>query len=128
MDIDKNGSKVWYFADGYLPLKSKTNNADFEGHEAIIVLNCNGKDANVLMDIFFEDKEPIYNISLLVPARRVKCFRMDRPEDIGGVKLKRLYQYALRFRSDIEVIIQYGRMDIAMDNIAYIGLLGYTNK
>lgn len=41
-------------------------------------------------------------------------------------KIKNLYQYALRFRSNVEVIIQYGRMDITQDNLAYIGLLGYT--
>ena len=41
-------------------------------------------------------------------------------------KIKNLYQYALRFRSNIEVIIQYGRMDITQNNLAYIDLLGYT--
>ena len=41
-------------------------------------------------------------------------------------KIKNLYQYALRFRSNVEVIIQYGKMDITQDNLAYIGLLGYT--
>jgi hypothetical protein len=122
----KEGSKIWYFADGYLPLKGEKNEINFEGHEAIMILNCNDKDVNIKMDIFFEDKEPVTDILLVVPARRVKCFRMDKPEDIGGFKIKNLYQYALRFKSDLEVIIQYGRMDITMDNLAYIGLMGYT--
>ena len=126
MSEKKEGSKVWYFADGYLPLKEKNNEINFEGHEAIMILNCNDKSANIKMDIFFEDREPVTDILLVVPARRVKCFRMDRPEEIGGGEIKNLYQYALRFSSDLEVIIQYGRMDVTQDNLAYIGLLGYT--
>jgi len=126
MDNKKEGSKVWYFADGYLPLKEKSKEIKFEGHEAIMILNCKDIDTNIKMDIFFEDQEPIMNVALAVSARRVKCFRMDKPEEIGGIKIKNLYQYALRFRSNVEVIIQYGRMDITQDNLAYIGLLGYT--
>lgn len=51
-----------------------------------MILNCNDKDANIKMDIFFEDKEPVTDILIVVPARREKCFRMDRPEEIGGLK------------------------------------------
>jgi hypothetical protein len=124
--LPAGGSKLWFVADGYLPLKSKTANAGFEGHEAIMILNCGDRPAQILMDVFFEDREPIEGVKLTVPARRIKCFRMDHPEEIGGVALKRLEQYALRFRSDVEVIVQYGRMDVAQDNLAYIGLMGHA--
>ncbi len=89
------GSKLWFFADGWLPLRAKTDNAGFEGHEAIMILNCSGRDARVFMDVFFENREPIENVKLIVPARRVKCFRMDHPAEIGGLEIKRLDQYAL---------------------------------
>ncbi len=121
----KGGSKVWYVADGWMPLKNKTEDAGYEGHEAIMILNSSDKDAEVLMDIYFEDKEPIEGIKLIAPAKRVKCFRMDHPDEIGGVEIDRLYQYALRFRSDIEVVVQYGRMDVTQENLAYIGAMGY---
>ena len=52
---------------------------------------------------------------------------MDHPDEIGGVRLARLEQYALRFRSDVEVIVQYGRMDITQPNLAYIGCMGYAD-
>jgi hypothetical protein len=120
------GSKLWFFADGYLPLRAKTDNAGFEGHEAIMILNCGESDAEVLMDVFFESREPIENIALNVPARRVKCFRMDHPAEIGGLSIKPLDQYALRFRSDVEVIVQYGRMDVTQANLAYIGMMGHA--
>lgn len=125
MEENKKGAKTWYIADGWLPLKNKTENAEMEGHEAVIILNCNSEPAKVLMDIFFEEREPIENISLVVPAKRVKCLRMDHPEDIGGVEIKRLLQYALRFRSNVDIVIQYGRMDVTQPNLAYIGTMAF---
>jgi hypothetical protein len=126
MNSIKGGAKTWYISDGWIPLKNETNNAGLEGHEAIIILNCNEIEAKINMDIYFENKKPIEGILLEVPAKRVKCFRMDHPEEIGGTKIKRLSQYALRFRSNINVIIQYGRMDITQPNLAYIGTMGYA--
>ena len=122
----KGGSRVWYVADGWMPLKNETKDTGYEGHEAIMILNSSSKNAEVLMDIYFEEKEPVEGIKLVVPARRVKCFRMDHPDEIGGLKIDRLYQYALRFRSNVEVVIQYGRMDITQSNLAYIGTIAYS--
>ena len=121
----KHGSKTWYIADGWVPLKNKTADAGLEGHEALIILNYQKEDAKIFLDIYFEDREPIEAIKLEVPSKRVKCFRMDQPEEIGGVKIERLTQYALRVKSDIEVIVQFGRMDITQDNLAYVGLMGF---
>ncbi|WP_337101456.1 sensory rhodopsin transducer [Paenibacillus sp. YIM B09110] len=124
--MNKEGARNWYVIDGYLPYKGKMEQDLFEGHEAIMILNCHDTDAHIFMDIFYEDREPDQDIKLNVSARRVKCIRMDHPEEIGGIALGRQVQYSLRFRSDIEVIIQYGRMDIAQPNLAYIGMMGYS--
>ena len=121
----ENGKKNWYIVDGYLPYAGEVRDADFQGHEAVMLLNCNDRDARVEMDIYFEDRPPVKNIPVTVGAERVKCLRMDHPEDIGGAALGRQQQYSLRFRSDINIIVQYGRMDIAQPNLAYIGLMGY---
>ena len=40
------GAKVWFVADGYLPLKARTDQSGFEGHEAIMILNCGERDAH----------------------------------------------------------------------------------
>lgn len=106
--------------------KNETEDASYEGHESIIILNSNNKDAEVLMDIYFEDKEPFEGIKFFVPSKRVKCFRMDHSNEIGGIEVERLTRYALRFRSDVEVIIQYGRMDVTQPNLAYIGTMAYS--
>jgi len=123
----QKGSKTWFIADGWLPRKERTENAGLEGHEAIIILNCNDVKARVMMDVFYEDKEPVENIELEVPPKRVRCFRMDRPREIGGLQIGRLEQYGVRLRSDVEVIVQYGRMDVTQPNLAYIGCMGFAN-
>jgi hypothetical protein len=120
----EHGAKIWYVADGWMPLRHETRNAGLEGHEAIMILNCQDMDAEIMMDIYFEDRDPIENVRLKVAARRVKCIRMDHPDEIGGVQIPRLTQYALRFRSNIGIIVQYGRMDVTQPNLAFIGMMG----
>lgn len=122
----KDRLKIWYIADGYMPLKHANEGSKYEGHEAIMILNCNDLEAEVFMDIYFEDKDPIENIKIVVPAKRVRCIRMDNPDEIGGVKIDRLKQYGLRFKSNINVVIQYGKMDITQSNLAYIGTMAYS--
>jgi hypothetical protein len=125
--MGKGGAKTWYVADGWMPLKDKTAETGFEGHEAIMILNCQDRDAEVLMDVYFEGKDPIEGIHLTAPAKRIRCFRMDHPGEIGGIVLGRLSQYALRFRSTVPVVVQYGRMDVSQDNLAYIGTMGHAD-
>jgi hypothetical protein len=120
------GAHTWYVADGWMPLERATKDPGYVGHEAIMILNTNDREAEVLMDVYFEDKNPLLGIRLQVPAKRIKCFRMDHPSEIGGLQLERLSQYALRFRSDVPVVVQYGRMDVTQPNLAYIGTMGHA--
>lgn len=121
----ENGKKNWFIVDGYLPYANAVRDVDFAGHEAVMLLNCNEQDAHVLLDFYFEDRPPYKGVPVTVSAERVLCLRMDHPGDIGGLKLERQQQYSLRVRSDQNIIVQYGRMDIAQPNLAYIGLMGY---
>lgn len=121
-----NGKKNWYIVDGYLPFEKPVENAGFIGHEAIMFLNCNEQDAHVKLDIYFEKKEPVKDIPLKVEAERVLCIHMNNPSDIGGVMLMKQEQYSVRIRSDINIVVQYGRMDIAQPNLAYMALMGYN--
>lgn len=121
-----NGKKNWYIVDGYLPYSKEVKDGNFEGHEAVMFLNCNSEDAHVFLDIYYEEKEPVKDIAIIVKAERVKCIRMDHPSDIGDVVLDKQEQYSLRVRSDKNIIVQYGRMDIAQPNLSYIGLMGYS--
>lgn len=121
-----NGKKAWYVVDGYRPYAAPTAEAVYEGHECVMILNCNPQPANVKIDIYFEDKEPVENIPLVVPAKRIFAFRSTDRDVLGGTELKVNEQYSLRITSDVEIVVQYGRCDVAQPNLAYMGLMGYA--
>ena len=121
-------AKKWYVVDGWLPPSEETGNVGYESHEALIILNNNDVDAHLNMTVYFEDREPIRAIPLAVPANRVKCFRTDHPEQIGGVVLDRQVQYAIQIEGNIDVVVQFGRMDVTQSNLAYIGVMGHSTS
>lgn len=118
-----SGAKTWYFPDGYLP--EKLGNSRFEAHEALMLLNVMGIPAHVLLDFYFEDREPVMGVPVVVGAQRVVCLRMDKAADFGGPSIAPLVQYALRVRSDVNIVVQFGRLDTTQPNLAYYSSMGY---
>ena len=49
--------------------------AGLESHESICVLNCSSEEALLKITIFFEDREPMEDILVVVPGRRTKHIR-----------------------------------------------------
>lgn len=117
-----SGKKQWYIVDGYRPSPTPDPNAEYLGHESVMILNTNNKDANVLISIYFEDREPVENIPYIVPAKRIRCFKTHESEVLGfeiGVGV----QYSMEIKSDVGVIVQYGRLDVQQSNMAYMALM-----
>ena len=123
--MGKNGAKIWYFADGYLP--GKVGTGSMEAHEALMLLNVTERTADVRLDIYFENKEPVKDIEVTVGAERVRALRLDHPDDIGGLSIPPLTQYSIRVRSNVEVVAQFGRLDTTQANMAYYCGVGYCN-
>ncbi len=117
------GAKTWYFPDGYLP--EKLGYARLEAHEALMLLNVNESPAHVLIDFYFEDREPVLGVSVIVGAQRVLALRLDHATEFGGPSIAPLVQYALRIRSDVNIVAQFGRLDATQCNLAYYGSMGY---
>ena len=124
--MNECGKTSWYVVDGYRPSPEKGGVTDYEGHEAIMILNCNEQDAHCKIDVYYMDKPPVLGIPYTAPAQRISCFRSNDKSVFGDVELKVSEQYSLRITSDIGVIVQYGRLDINQDNMAYIATLGYS--
>jgi hypothetical protein len=114
---EEEGRNVWIFPDGDLPEVDK--DSGLEAHEAMMVLNTSEKNANLKLTFYFSDRDPIENISQVVYAKRVKCIRMDHPDEIGGTKIPYRTQYALRVESDVKVIATFGRLDTASEKMAF---------
>lgn len=118
----KGGATTWYFPDGYLPEKTE---GKMEAHEAIMIMNVNTETANLKMDIFFQDKEPIRNISIQVSAERVVSLNLSLSINTDGYEIPPLTQYAVRLRSDIPVVAMFGRLDTTQSNLAYYTVSSY---
>lgn len=113
----KGGAKIWYFPDGELP--QPATKGTMEPHEALMVFNTNTEPAKLKLDIYFKDRDPIKGVKLEVPAERVINFRLDKPEQLGGVEIPRGVQYALRLKSSVPVVCMFGRLDTTQTNMAY---------
>lgn len=118
-----NGKKQWYIVDGYRPSPTPDPAAVYEGHESIMILNPNPKDAHVLISVFFEDREPVEDIPYLVPAKRIRCFKSHEKDVLGGLEIGVGVQYSMQIKSDVGVIVQYGRLDVQQPNMAYMALM-----
>lgn len=120
----QGGAKTWYFPDGYLP--EKVNSGSMEAHEALMLFNTHSEPVEVKLDIYYSDKAPNKDITVTVAPERVIALRLDHPEDIGGVKIPSVTQYALRVRADRPIVVQFGRLDTTQSNMAYYVGIGYS--
>lgn len=117
------GKKNWLIPDCELPREGE---GLLKGHESVIVVNDGSCDVTVDVTLFFTDREPVEKIRWTVGAGRVKCFRMNRPEDMGGFSVPYDTQYAMKLESSGNIVVQYGRLDNRQINLAYYTTLGYA--
>lgn len=122
------GKKKWYIVDGYRPSPQPDPNATYEGHESIMILNTNDRDAHVRISVYFEDREPVEDIPLLVPAKRIRCFKSDDTQVLGGLEIGVGVQYSMSLKSDVGVVVQYGRLDVQQSNMSYMALMAQSEE
>ncbi len=117
------GKKTWYFPDGYLPEKSR--DGKMEAHEALMLLNTGREEVEAKIDIYFENRDPLRNITVRIAPERIRTLRLDHPEDLNGTVLPVLTQYSLRVRASHNIVAQFGRLDTTQENMAYYTGAGY---
>ena len=120
-----SGKKDWYIIDGYRPSPTPDPCAEYVGHESVMILNTNEVDAHLLISVYFEDREPVENIPYTVPAKRIRAFKTDDSEALGGLSIGVGVQYSMAIKSDIGVHVQYGRLDVQQPNMAYMALVAH---
>jgi len=99
------GARVWLVPDGFIPEESSGSQ---ESHEAVCVLNTSGEEARLRISVYFEDREPVKDIGVVVPPERTRHIRTDQ---LGRAEIPRGVPYAIRVESSIPVVIQCSRMD-----------------
>jgi hypothetical protein len=118
-----NGAKNWVFCDGDLPPTG--SDPKFEGHEALMITNVSDKDARILIDVLFEDKNPVENIKVNLMSKRVVCIRLDKPFGDQNYRIPK-GQYALHLKSDVPVCAVFGRCDVRQNNLSYYSVNGIS--
>jgi len=117
----EKGKCNWIFSDGDLPPRG---DKEPYGHEALMVVNANEEETELLIDILFEDKPPVKGIRQMLGGERVICMRLDGP--IGEQQYTiPMGQYALVLHSTLPVAAVFGRMDVRQSNMSYYSVQGY---
>jgi hypothetical protein len=99
------GAHVWLIPDGFIPEESSGAQ---ESHEAICVLNTSAEEARLRISFYFEDREAVRDVGVVVPPERTRHIRTDR---LDGAEIPRGVPYAIRVESSVPVVVQCSRMD-----------------
>lgn len=118
------GEKHWIIPDGYIP---PTSAGSLTSHESVCVLNVSSEEALLSFSVYFEDREPMEDILVVVPPRRTKHIRTSSLNK-GGTPIPVGVPYAIEVRSDIPVIVQYSRLDATQAENALLSVVAYPVK
>jgi hypothetical protein len=99
-------------------LPSKEKRKKIESHEALCLLNASGKKANVELKIYFEDREPIDGFEITIPPRRTIHYILDNAVNKNGDKIPINTPYAVEVISEINLGVQFTRVDTRQPNMA----------
>lgn len=117
----KHGITCWIIPDGYIP---PVSTGELESHESICVLNTNSIDAQLIINVYFEDLDPIEGITVIVPARRTLHIRTSGLR-AGGESIPKGVPYAAEVISDVPVYVQYSRLDSTQPANALMSVMAY---
>ena len=113
------GARVWHVPDGYIPEESSGGQ---ESHEAICVLNTSAEEARLAISFYFEDREPVKDVAVVVPSERTRHIRTDSLE---GAEVPRGVPYAIRIESSVPVTVQCSRMDTTQPALSLMTAIAY---
>ena len=117
------GKKNWLIPDCELP---QAGEGVLKGHESVIIVNDSDEVADIRVKLYFVDEDCDADIRWTVLPGRVRCFRMNNPEDMCGFIVPFETQYAMKVSSNVNIVVQYGRLDNRQTNLAYYTTLGYA--
>lgn len=117
------GRTRWAIPEGYIPPDSHGPAPAMTSHETACLLNAGNESANVVITIFFSDREPCGPYRVTVAPRRTLHLRFNdlrEPEPIPhGV------DYASVIESDVPIVVQHTRLDSRQAEEALLSTLAY---
>jgi hypothetical protein len=118
------GRRRWAIAEGWIPAGSHGPSPEMTSHETACILNAGDEDAQVVLTIFYSDREPAGPYRLLVPARRTLHLRFNDLSEPEPVPLAT--PYASVFESSVPVVVQHTRLDSRQAENALLSTVAYS--
>ncbi len=123
--MSPDGATVWFIPDAYLA-QPAGDDPVYKNHEAICILNATDVDADVHLDFYFADRDPVEDVRIVIGAKRCVHVRMDDPAQIGGYVIPFDTPYGVRVRSSTPIVVQYSRMYATTHNISLMTTMAHA--
>ena len=117
------GSCKWVIPDGYYPPTSAGN--VYISHESICVLNTDQIDAQIQVTLYFEDREKMDGFEVECKAERTHHIRMDKLKNKDSQGVPMGVPYAMMVESNIEIVVQYTRLDTTQSEMSLMTAMAY---
>ena len=118
------GRTRWAIAEGYIPSYGHGHEPEFTSHETACLLNVSDQDAQVVITIFFTDREPAGPYRVMVPARRTRHIRFNDLTDPEPIS--RGTDYASLIESDVPIVVQHTRLDSRQAETALLSTIAFS--
>lgn len=116
------GKKTWLIPDCFLNSVSKNESIS---HEAICVINTTDDDANIKITLFFENRECEEGFFASCGSKKTHHIRMDKLKKENGEMIPRDTPYAALIESDVNIVVQYSRLDTSQVEMALMTTIAY---
>ena len=118
------GERIWLIPDGYISGISH----NIPSHDSVCVLNTSDTDAMVNLTLYFEDRDKMDCFKAQCKAGRTHHIRMDKIIGINGEQVPKDMPYAILVDSDVEIVVQYSRLDTTQAEMALMSTMAYHVK
>ncbi len=123
--MDAIGKRRWAIAEGYIPGQSHGPEPAMTSHETACILNTSDQPANVIIIVFFSDRDPAGPYTLQVPPRRTLHLRFNSLKDPEPIPVDT--DYASVIESDVPIVVQHTRLDSRQAELALISTVAYAS-
>lgn len=118
------GQKVWLIPDSFISSISH----NIPSHDAVCVLNTSDNDATINLTLYFEDRDKMDCFVAGCKAGRTHHIRMDKLIGKNGERVPVDTPYAILVESDVEIVVQYSRLDTTQSEMALMTTIAYSIK
>ncbi|NLO85369.1 MAG: hypothetical protein GX096_08070 [Clostridiales bacterium] len=117
---------TWYVPDGYVPADTDGRRPAMIGHEAIAILNDHQQEANLAVEVFYCDCEPMKPQRFVISPCRSCRIIIGAEYQLDGslcIDVPANRPYSLKIMSDIPLHIQFTRVDTRDGNLALMSVM-----